>query len=78
MKKTVRIMEDYSLTDTRKFVVEYNGKDYIVYLPHVGNSLDPIIKEVKEVVDPKTRANLHLLCMKYAEEREPKRAEVSE
>ena len=77
MKKTARIMEDYSLTDIRKFVVEYNGKDYLVYLPHVDNSLDPTIKEVKEVTDPKTRANLHLLCMKYSEERKPKRAEVS-
>lgn len=78
MEKTARIMEGYSVTDTRKFVVEYNGKEYLVYLPRVGSSLDPIIKELKEVVYPKTRANLHLLCMKYAEEHEPKRAEVSE
>lgn len=73
-----KVYEDYSLTDIRKFAVQYKGKDYLVYLPHVGNDLDPTIKEVREVTNIKTRAELHLLCMNYAEKHKPKRAEVNE
>ena len=78
MEKVARIIEDYSLTDTRKFVVEYEGKDYLIHLPSIFNSFDPTIMELKEVKDNKTRVNLCLLCRKYAETHKPKKAEVGE
>lgn len=78
MEKTAKIFEDYSLTDTRKFYVEADGKSYFVTLPAPFNSIDPIVSELKNVTNDKKRANLILLCQRYAAEREPKRAEVSE
>ena len=72
----MKIDENPTLTDTRKFYVTDGNTEYYVMLPHIYNSLPAHCYRMTEVTEFKKGMEIISACRKYASENEPNFFEV--
>ena len=72
----MNIIENPTVTDTRKFLVQDGNKEYIVYIPHCFNCIDPAVYETTNVSDTKKGMEIIAACQDYAFRNKAKRLYV--